>query len=94
MISFDLNDYPDIDYDEFIGYVEHHFKIPVPYIGFLNGKYDVIFEFHKDKENNKFSISAKIEDYSKVPIDDALQEALEDINKKKRRIKYYDRQDI
>ena len=77
-IVFDLNNYPDISLEEFSEYVEHHLKIPVPYIGFLNGKHGLIFELNKDWDNNRLIITAEIKDYSNTPIDPALQEALTD----------------
>lgn len=65
LIRFELDDYPDINLDEFIEFIETNiFKIPADYRLF-KGKYDAIFIFFRDRKHNAFSINAHIEDYSK-----------------------------
>lgn len=84
-IVFDLNDYNDIDdLDDFILWLEYKcFKIPSE-LGLYKDKYDIIFDFYRDTDNNRLIINGRIEDYSTIPIDHALQEALDDLSKRKR----------
>lgn len=62
-IIFDLNKYPDIDLDEFIEWFEKNYFKPFGEISaapLFMDKYEVVLYFHRDKENNKYSITAKI----------------------------------
>jgi len=79
-IVFDLNDYPDIDYDEFEEYVLKHFN--TSFIPYFMDKYSVDFVFHHDRESNTFVITAELNEHDLFH-DSALREALDDIHKKK-----------
>lgn len=82
----DLNDYPDIKLRELARWFEKKYFKPVEDISttpLFMGKYDVEIWFHQDTENNQYSLELKLEDYSEKPIDPALQEALDDIKKRR-----------
>ena len=80
-----LNDYPDIKLRDLAVWFEKKYFKPVEEISnfpLFMGKYDVEIWFHQDMDNNQYSIELKLTDYSKIPDDPALLEALEDIRKK------------
>ncbi|MBQ6220150.1 MAG: hypothetical protein IJH63_10430 [Methanobrevibacter sp.] len=65
LIRFELDDYPDIELDDFSEFIETNiFKIPANY-NLFKGKYDAIFTLFRDRKRNALSINAHIEDYSK-----------------------------
>lgn len=87
-IVFDLNDYPDISMDDFEKYLFEHFNIE--YIDLLNGKYRVLFTFHRDYENNTIAVTAEIVDWSSVHepdsrLDKLLDKIVEQQEKRKKR---------
>lgn len=63
-IVFDLNDYPDVNMGDFEEYLLEHFN--GEYIGLLDGKYRVLFTFHRDTEMNTVAITAEIVDWSNM----------------------------
>lgn len=82
----DFKDYPDINLREFAEWFEKKYFKPVDKISttpLFMGKYDGEIWFHQDMENNQYSIELKLTDYSKIPDEPALQEALDDIIKRK-----------
>lgn len=71
-ITLDFNDYPDINMEEFDSWFYEIFinKLKLAYQGeevlnFFMGKYDLEWWFHRDMENNQFSIELILVDKTK-----------------------------
>lgn len=83
----DFNDYPDIDLTEFDEWFNNKFieKLNPTCTGkdsldFYKGKYDVEWWFHRDMENNQFSIELKLVDITNIiPDNPRLMKQCEEI---------------
>lgn len=79
-IVFDLNEYPDINIDDFERHLLKYFN--KYYDKLLYDKYRVYFTFHRDSENNTVGITADIQDWSCIheagpKLDEMIQKIVE-----------------
>lgn len=78
----DLNDYPDIDLNEFIDWFENKFFKTVIInndTNWFNNKYDVNIIVHRDFFHNKFGFELELVDVTDYPPNPCLEELLKEI---------------
>ena len=75
----DLNDYPDIDLNEFLDWFENKFFKTVIInndTNWFNGRYDVNIIVHRDFFHNKLGLELELVDVTDYPPDTHLEEQL------------------